>query len=58
MKINIGDFIYIMDKRENTVLVKGNVTKIEIETRTEEDSSITKVLLDTGYEITILSDDP
>ena len=52
MKINIGGFIYIMDKREQRILIKGSPVKIE------KDESTIKILLDTGYEITILSDEP
>ena len=54
MKIEIGDFIQIYDKRDEELLIEGDVVKIE----KDEEQPITKVLLDTGYEITILSDDP
>ena len=51
MKINIDDFIQIYDKRDEELLIEGNVVKIgEYE---DENELLTKVLLDTGYEITI-----
>ena len=51
MKINIDDFIQIFDKRDDELLIEGNVVKIgEYE---DENELLTKVLLDTGYEITI-----
>jgi len=54
MEINIGDFIQIYDKRDEELLIEGTVVKIE----KDDEQPITIVLLDTGYEITILSDDP
>ena len=54
MKINIDDFIQIFDKRDDELLIEGNVVRIE----RDKEGSITKVLLDTGYKITILGDDP
>ena len=50
MKINIDDFIQIYDKRDEELLIEGNVIKIEKDKQTP----IAKILLDTGYVIEIL----
>ena len=50
MKINIGDFIRIYDRRDYEVLIEGDVLKVEKDKQTP----LVKILLDTGYVIEIL----